>query len=100
MTLTSNHSNLTGHSVKDSRNTMHSPEISHHRLVRRGAEEAVHKKTIHPVNKFGNTKDSVTANTGSAVDASYRMKNSGVMVLAALFILIGATNLAANRPPV
>lgn len=87
-----NHSNLTGHSVKDSRNTMHSPTISHHRLVRRGVETASHKSTVHPVNKYGNTRDATSAMEGSAASSSYRMNNSGYLVLGALFALIVVSN--------
>lgn len=76
---------------------MHTTEVSHHRLLLRGAEAVVHKKTIHPINKYGNTKDSVSKMEGSAKSTSYRMKNSGYLVLAVLAGLILYSNMAAAR---
>lgn len=72
---------------------MHSPNVSHHRLLRRGVEQAVHKKTIHPINKYGNTSDAISENKGGAVTTSYRMKNSGVIVIAFLIWAIIYSNM-------
>jgi hypothetical protein len=59
--------------------------------------EAVHNsKTVHPVNKYGNTKDTVSKLEGSAKTTSYRMKNSGYLILAALAGLILYSNIAAK----
>lgn len=98
MTAT-NSSNLSGQAVKDSRNVMHAPTQSHHRLIVRGAEAVVHSKTVHPINKYGNTKDEVSKVEGPAASTSYRMKNSGYVVIVVLAGLIIYSNMAAKQPP-
>jgi hypothetical protein len=65
--------------------------------VKRGAESATHKKTIHPVNKYGNTKDEVSKTDGPASTASFRMKNSGYLIAFAFVGLLLYSNLMSGK---
>jgi hypothetical protein len=72
MTHAVNHSLITGASEKDGRNCLHSPGVKHHRLIVRGADAARHSATIHPINKYGNTRDKVTKLEGPAKSTTDR----------------------------
>lgn len=72
MTHNVNHSTLTGTQVKDARNVMHGASLKHHRLLVRGAEAAHHSATIHPINKYGNTRDKKTKLEGPAKSTTDR----------------------------
>lgn len=87
-----NHNNITGEPVKDARNSLHGTGVMHHRLVKRGAEMAVHKQAVHPINKYGNTKDQVSDVEGSAASTSFRMKNWGYLLIAGFVIVLVISN--------
>ena len=88
MTHSVNTSNLTGRQVKDGRNILHSPGTTHHRLLTRGLEQVLQKTTIHPVNKYGNSRDSVSELKGPAKSTSSRTHYSVVLIG---FAFLGST---------
>lgn len=79
-----NHGNLTGSSVKDARNVLHTPGIFHHRLLETGAKVSKHKTTIHPINKYSNARDNVSKTDTVTKTAAFR-SNTSAMIIVALF---------------